>query len=91
MCTDCQIAEAYGQSRLYNPACLRCGGRYLRVIKRAEIPNPEKVAWLRKALADWCACGHRETELRELAQAGKPKQKARTGLSHTRSAGGVLC
>jgi hypothetical protein len=76
-CTDCQIAESYGSSRLYNPACLRCGGRYLRAIKRAEIPNPEKVAWLRKALACWVAHGHSESALRELASA-TVKQRAST-------------
>lgn len=74
-CTDCRAAEAYGTTRLFNPACLACGGRYLRAIQRLRIPDEKKRAWLRKALADWCAHGHGEQELRELA-APKAKEKA---------------
>jgi hypothetical protein len=75
-CEDCLIAERYGRSRLYNPACLACGGRYLRAIKaREDLPQTVRTQWLRKALADWCAHGHGEQELRELA-APKAKEKA---------------
>lgn len=70
-CEDCRAAETYGNARLFNPACLRCGGRYLRAIQRLRIPDEEKRAWLRKALADWMAHGHSEQELRDLA-AKKP-------------------
>ena len=72
-CEDCLIAERYGRSRLYNPACLNCGGRYLRAIKRrADLPQTARTQWLRKALADWMAHGHSEQELRDLS-AQKPK------------------
>lgn len=72
-CEDCLIAERYGRSRLYNPACLNCGGRYLRAIKRrTDLPQTVRTQWLRKALADWMQQGHGEQELRELA-APKPK------------------
>lgn len=66
-CDDCLEAERHGRSRLYSPACLHCGGRYLRAIQRLWIPEADKRAWLRKALADWMQHGHGEQELRELA------------------------
>ena len=55
----------------YDPACLTCGGRSLRDIQRQRIASDKKLAWLRKALADWMAHGHPEAKLRDLAK-GKP-------------------
>jgi hypothetical protein len=49
----------------YNPACLTCGGRYLRAIQRHPKRSPE---WLAKALEDWKAHGHPEDVLRELGR-----------------------
>lgn len=51
----------------YDPACLTCGGRYLRDIQRLRISEPDKRSRLRKALSDWMAMGHAEDRLRELA------------------------
>ena len=65
MCSNC----AYNLNR-YNPACLECGGRYLRAIQARPMGKDEKLAWLRKALADWMAMGHDEQRLRELAKPG---------------------
>ncbi len=56
----------------YSPACLGCGGRYLRDIQRRRMGEDEKRTWLRKVLADWMAFGHAEAELRAAA---KPKGK----------------
>lgn len=72
-CEDCLIAERYGRSRLYNPGCLQCGGRYLRAIRRRkDLPETVRSQWMSKALADWMAQGHGEQALRDLA-APKPK------------------
>ncbi len=49
----------------FSPACLLCGRRYIRDLKRMELPTEEKVARLRKVLADWMSFGHAEDELRE--------------------------
>lgn len=51
----------------FNPACLECGGRYLRAIQKLRIGQDIKREWLRKVLADWMAFGHEESALRELA------------------------
>jgi hypothetical protein len=56
----------------YDPACLTCGGRYLRDIQRLRVPEVDKRKRLRKALTDWMAHGHAEDRLRELA-ARRPK------------------
>lgn len=80
-CEDCLEAERYGRSRLYNPACLRCGGRYLRAIRRrSDLPQTVRSQWMSKALKDWVAQGHGEQELRELV-APKPKEKANADRS----------
>lgn len=56
----CELCES--NLNQYTPACLRCGGRYLRAIQR----HPARTAdWLRKALGDWMAHGHPEVRLRE--------------------------
>jgi hypothetical protein len=55
----------------YDPACLTCGGRYLRDIQKLRIRQEDKRERLRKALADWMAHGHPEARLRELAK-GRP-------------------
>lgn len=56
----------------YDPACMTCGGRYLRDIQKLRrITEVVKRERLRKALADWMAHGHPEERLRELAK-GKP-------------------
>jgi hypothetical protein len=65
-CQDC----AQDLNR-YDPACLTCGGRYLRDIKRLRIPEDKKVDWLREALADWMTYGHAESDLRALAKPAK--------------------
>lgn len=67
----------------YSPACMECGRRYLAAIKRQPIPQAEKVAWLRKALADWMFYGHAETDLRRLASATEQQRESanRTGRS----------
>lgn len=48
----------------FNPACVNCGRRYLRAIKRRSMPLEEKQGWLRAVLADWMAYGHAESDLR---------------------------
>lgn len=62
-CPDCATDR-----NLYSPACLNCGGRYLRAIQRLPLTLTVKQAWLRKALADWMVHGHAETRLRDLAK-----------------------
>ena len=54
-----------GDRNPYSPACLTCGGRYLRAIQRHPKRSRE---WLAKALADWMAHGHDESQLRELSK-----------------------
>lgn len=61
----------------FDPACMECGGRYLRAIQAIPLTLPVKQAWLRKALADWMAIGgHSETRLRELAAGSGRKSQS---------------
>lgn len=67
--TKCELCES--NLNQYTPACLRCGGRYLRAIQR----HPGRTAdWLRNALTDWMAHGHSEQRLRELAKQGPARE-----------------
>lgn len=48
----------------FNPACVGCGARYLRDIKRRRMGQDTKVEWLRDILKTWMSYGHAEAELR---------------------------
>jgi hypothetical protein len=56
----------------FNPACVGCGGRYLRDVKRRRMGQDTKVEWLRSILKTWMDYGHAEADLRALSQ---PKNK----------------
>lgn len=66
--SECECCTRY--ITMYDPACLQCGGRYLRAIRALELPTEERQARMRKALADWMAHGHAEADLRALARKG---------------------
>lgn len=55
----------------FDPACLTCGGRYLRDIQRCRLPKTEKREWLQQALKDWMQYGHAEADLRAAALTSK--------------------
>jgi len=68
-CPQCDIArDNYPEHRVFNPACLYCGGRYIRLIGRQPIAESRARDWRRKVLADWMKYGHPEAELRRLAK-----------------------
>ena len=66
-CTDCTRYATHPSWRQCDPACLECGGRYLRLIQQLRIPAEEKRERLRAALKVWTDLGHSEAELRRLA------------------------
>ena len=49
-CTDCQRYTSSPSWRQCDPACLECGGRYLRLIQKLQIPSEDKRTRLRAAL-----------------------------------------
>jgi transposase-like protein len=68
-CEDCRRARNdLAGYRRFDPACLECGARYLWQVQRSPGTKEERVAWLRKILADWMEFGHPEQRLRELAK-----------------------
>lgn len=68
-CEDCRRASADVTGyRRFDPACLVCGARYLWHLQRSPGTKEERVANLRRVLADWMAYGHPEQQLRELAK-----------------------
>ena len=77
-CTDCQRSEGGTGWPLHNPACLECGGRYLKAIQRLQIGQEDKRERLRAALKVWMEYGHSEAELRRLA-ARKANETSRKG------------
>lgn len=76
-CTDCTLTAQNPPDawQRFNPACLDCGSRYLWCIQRRQLPQSEKLAWLRKALADWMAYGHGERALRDGAKRSRKEWK----------------
>lgn len=71
-CEDCERwAGAPGWWRRCDPACLRCGGRWLWLNQKQRLrgeTDAQKAERLRAALEVWTALGHDEQQLRELAQ-----------------------
>jgi hypothetical protein len=68
-CEDCLRASVdVAGYRRFDPACLVCGARYLWVLQRLPGTKEERVANLRRVLADWMAYGHPEQLLRDLAK-----------------------
>lgn len=68
----CEECERYAASKAWarcDPACLRCGGRYLFLIQRLRLPEQEKRERLRAAVTVWTDLGHPESQLREIAAA----------------------
>ena len=66
------IAQNYPGHRMYDPACLHCGARLIRVLGTLPIAVSECQARRRSVLADWMAMGHAEKDLRELAKGQAP-------------------
>lgn len=74
-CSDCAASRiCSGHHRLFNPACIYCGGRLIQAISRARkgITPAEITQRRRVVLADWMAAGHPEQELRDLAKSKSP-------------------
>lgn len=69
-------------ARQFNPACLTCGGRYLRAIQRHPMRSKE---WLQRTLDLWVAHGHSEQKLRVMS--GASSRSAPTTASTPASTG----
>lgn len=56
----------------YSPACLHCGARLIQALGKLDRPREEIAQRRRAVLADWCAYGHAESDLRKLAKGPVP-------------------
>lgn len=68
----CQPCQASSEAKAYTRhslGCVYCGARSIQRIQRFQIPQVQKVARCRAALAAWVAQGHAEAEIRRLAKA----------------------
>ena len=93
-CDECQILREHyprdpevrlGRVRLFSPACLHCGARYIQWIQRMSgRPAEARRQACRAVVKRWVAHGHDEQALRDMAKAtafavapAKPKIKER--------------
>lgn len=85
-CDNCAVARGgFPEYRLYNPACLYCGARHVRLLENFATGEALKVR-RRAAVAYWKTFGHDTKTLVDMAKAGplpiepenKPKRKAKT-------------
>lgn len=70
-CQPCQPCQASSATPIYarhSLGCVYCGARSIQRIQRFQIPQEQKVARCRSALAAWVAQGHAEAEIRRLAK-----------------------
>ena len=68
-CQPCQASSATPTYARHSLGCVYCGARSIQRIQRFQIPQEQKVARCRAALAAWVAQGHAEAEIRRLAKA----------------------
>jgi hypothetical protein len=67
-CDCCKTAREFPGYRRFDPACLWCGGRYIRWLPR-WVADPTQLKERRqKVLADWMQYGHAEADLRSCAK-----------------------
>lgn len=71
-CKCCNTAREFPGYRLFDPACLHCGARYIQAIGACAIAKSEAQKWKTKVLNDWLRHGHPETALRALAASMAP-------------------
>ena len=81
MCDECQILREHyprdpevrlARARLFSPACLHCGARYIQWIQRhSGRPVEARQRECRRVLERWKAHYHDEAELRALAKQSK--------------------
>ena len=77
-CDECQILREHyprdpevrlARARLFSPACLHCGARYIQWIQRKSgRPAEARKRECRRVLERWKAHFHDEAELRALAK-----------------------
>ena len=77
-CDECQILREHyprdpevrlGRVRLFSPACLHCGARYIQWIQRMSGRSADaRKRECRRVLERWLAHYHNEDELRALAK-----------------------
>jgi len=68
-CKPCQTSREGPTHAFHSLGCVFCGARSIQRIKQFQIPQEQKVARCRAALAAWVAQGHAEAEIRRLAKA----------------------
>lgn len=78
MLDPCECHECRRDLNRFNPACVGCGGRYIRDVQKRAMPLEPKVKWLRKILTDWMAFGHAEQELRDRGKGVPHAAKSRS-------------
>lgn len=68
-CQDCTASRlTNGLWVTFDPRCLYCGARLIQRIGKLPIPQDKATARRKQVLADWCALGHAESEIRALAK-----------------------
>lgn len=67
-CKPCQTSREGPTHAFHSLGCVFCGARSIQRIQRFQIPQEQKVARCRSALAAWVAQGHAEVEIRRLAK-----------------------
>ncbi len=68
---SCECCYAHSLNEMFNrfnPACLQCGARYIRMAPRWRRSEQEVTDLRRHVLKVWGQYGHREQELRDAAK-----------------------
>lgn len=67
-CDCCQTAREFPGYRRFDPACLWCGARYIRLVGSLPISREQATQRRQHVLRDWMQYGHAESDLRAWAK-----------------------
>lgn len=85
-CEDCTNATGNTHYLVFNPACLYCGARYLRAIRRRPMTRQAVETYQTHILDSWARYGHNPETIRQMARDNEwPCGPARSGASEPRS------
>lgn len=67
-CKNCETSIDFPDYRMFNPACLFCGARYIQLLGRRPLTREQCQVRRRQVLSTWMQHGHDEQQLRALAK-----------------------
>ncbi len=73
-CADCAIARGYADHRVFNPACIHCGARYVQSLHKLALRPAQIKDRVDHVLTVWGELGHPAKEILKLSKGDLPTE-----------------